>query len=236
MIEVINSLSDELVLRLAAANWPELHTLIDGSTGRIIIANEHTLDQYMPPRVSFIPQKSTFAAPDPTRGPVPVASNISGYDAESKAAIANRAIATELVNFRVACWGIASDGEDDPYGADFEYTRAIYHALLASAQALMPTCYTVEPGVWQPVVVHAGRVGREFIFGMTIAMPVLATLAERTGTPGLGFAPSDVAMSATDSMVIGTGESSSGCEGADRVGEAEPTLGDATIVGTGTVT
>jgi len=211
MIEVISSISDCLVLGLATAGWPPLRPLVNGATGRIIIANSHTLDQFMPARVVFLPLKSEFGAKDTSRGTARVATNADGYDAESRLAVSNPAVATESVTFEVRCWGIASDDATDPHGLDYEYTRALYHGVIAASQLIMPGCYKVERGAWE-IVSHVKRVGREFVFGLTVSTPVLQVMAPPTGTPGYPFAPSDVAPLITDSFVIGTGESSPGCE------------------------
>lgn len=211
MLAVINALSDALVAGLAASNWPPLRDFPNGTTGRILIVDAHRLDQFMPPRVSMMPLRSKFGNRNNTRGPVKVANNSSGYDAESKAAIANKAIHTDEATFEVRCWGIASDDEEDPYGRDFDYTWALRDALIAAANETMSGCYLLEGGDWQ-VVSHGRRVGREFVFLLTIHFPVLGKVAPPTGTSGLPFAPSNVAPKVTDAMQLGTGESSPGCE------------------------
>lgn len=210
MIAVVNAISNALVETLAANGWPALRAHVNGSPGRIFLIDRHKLDQFMPPRVTFIPVKSVFTGRNTTRGPVKPALN-KPYDAQSKAVIANPAFAGEEITFEVRVWGIASDNEEDPDGADWDYTQAIYHSILAACEEIMTGCYKPEGGGWEPVA-HVKRVGREFVFALTIGVPVLKVPAPRTGTPGLPFAPAGVGPNVTDSMVVGTGDSSPGCE------------------------
>lgn len=211
MIDLITALSDATKVHLTTAGWPPLRNLVNGEPGRILLIDSHRLDQYMPPRISMMPESAKFGAKDPTRGTSRVAGNASSYDAESRAAINNPSIGSELVTFEVRCWGIASDTEEDPYGADFEYTRALYNALNIAANEIMSGCYKFEDGKWMTVA-HLERVGREFVCGLTIALPILSRLSAPTGPRELPRAPVGVHPVVTDQMTIGTGASSPGCE------------------------
>ncbi len=226
MLASINALSDALVAQLANANLPALRTLPNGDTGRILLVEPHKLDQFLPPRVSMMPTKSKFGARSNTRGPVRIANNLTSYDAESKAAIATRAIHTDDATFEVRIWGIANENEEDPGGRDWDYTIALRDALIAAANETMTGCYQIDGGDWETVS-HVKRVGRAFVFDMTIQFPVLAKVLPASATasvtpstvPGLPFAPSGVGPNVTDAMQIKTilvggdgNESSPGCE------------------------
>lgn len=218
MIEVIRAISDAAVAMLAETGWPSLRPLLNGSPGQILVLDTHRLDQFMPPRVVFMPTKSTFGPRATSRGAVPVAANLSGYDEQSKIAIANPAIWTEKMGYEVRCWSIASDNEDDPSGADFECTQALYQIVIAAMESVMTGCYGLSGGAWNTVA-HSTRVGREFVFSVDVMVPVLrnatpppAILTSLGIAPGMPFAPSDVVPDIIDTIITPDGNSGPGCE------------------------
>lgn len=218
VIQVIDALNAHVVAGLAEKGYPKLAELLNGEEGRILIGNRHTFEQQMPPRIIMIPMRTTFNARDTSRGTAPVTTNTIGYDAEGKRTLAVKTILVEAMTLECSCWGIAPDNEDESIIPllDFRYTQALYHQLIASCQQLMPGAFTALPGIWKAVE-HLSRVGREFVFGLTINIPVLEEL-EPSGEPGfegeggLEFAPSDVTANITDSMVNPDGTSGPGCE------------------------
>ncbi len=213
MIEVITAVSDHVVESLVTAGYPPLCPLLNGEAGRILIGRRHSFEQAMPPRILFTPMKAKFGARRNTLGTAKPSENSSGLSAESRTALAQRAIFTEDITFDVACWGIASEDvfEEDGAAADFEFTHALARQVIASFQYLMPGNFRVEGGVWRDVA-HSVRVGREFVFGLTFGSPVLdeiTTIVDGV-IPGLPYAPSDVAPNFTDSMVAADGTTTGG--------------------------
>ncbi len=222
MIELVARISDHMNAALHAAGYPRLTPLLDGQPGRIIVGNRWQHDQIVPPRVIMIPTKSVFQARSTSRGAANVAANRDGPDAEGRAALANRAILTELATFEVAAWSLAPDDLPDSGAADFDYTRGLYNQLVASCHALMPGCYSVDGGVWRAAQ-HVQRVGREFVFSLTIHLPILAELPPTelappdpaTGAPavaGLPYAPAGTAADVADTFVGLEGATGPGCE------------------------
>ena len=216
MIELVAALSDHVSDGLAAAGYPRLKTLLNGQPGRILVGDRHQYDQQLPPRIIWRPTKSTWGPRSHSRGTANVATNQNGYDAESAAAVGLRVFGTEMASFEVACWSLAPEGQPDQGMADYEFTRALYLQFIASANALMIGCYTLEGGIWRPAV-HVPRVGREFVFSITISLPLITELQPTTLAPagsvwGNPFAPSDVEPDVTDEMVLPTGVTGAGCE------------------------
>lgn len=217
MMALLDSLSDHVNAGLEQARYPRLTPLLTGDPGRIVVGDRHEYDQLVPPRILFRPVSSTFDSRSSGRGPVPLATNATRPDAESRAAMAMRAIAAEECVFEASVWSVAPDGFRNPTVADYEFTRALYLQLIASLGATMPGCYKVGNGTWRPVP-HVSRVGREFVFNVSFLVPVLAEIEplNMPGLPelagGLPFAPADVAPDIHDSLVLSTGESGPGCE------------------------
>jgi hypothetical protein len=216
VIELVAQISDHMNTGLHNAGYPRLTPLLDGQPGRIVVGNRWQHDQLVPPRVVMIPTKSTFDARTTSRGPANVADNKTRMDAQSKFAVANRTILTELATFEVAAWSLAPDDLTDSGAADFDYTRALYMQLVASCHALMPGCFTVDGGVWRATQ-HLQRVGREFVFSLTIALPILleippTELAPPGAVAGLVYAPDNTVADISDVMVGLMGATGPGCE------------------------
>ncbi len=213
MIDVITVISDHVVAGLEEAGYPPLAKLLNGRDGKILIGRRHDFDQYTPPRIIFFPTKTTFSGRRNTLGTVRVADNTNGRSAEARAAMAQRALYTKSITFEVSCFGIASADvfEEDGAAADFAYTNALVDQVIASLQYKIPGDFKVEGGIWRDAP-HLKRVGREFIFGVTIHVPVLDELTTIVDgvVPGLPFAPSNVGAEYTDSMVAADGTTEGG--------------------------
>ena len=181
--QVVIAISNELNVRLALAGWPTLTSMLNGSPGRIVVGDRHQHDMLVPPRVIFLPTTTNFSAPDPSRGPVRLADNADGPDAESRAAIGARSIWTDAATFEVSCWSLAPDGLLDSDASDFDYTRGLYHCLLGAVHALTAGVYHLGRGSWRGTN-HLQRVGREFVFTLTIDTPILSE-----PFPGPGLSP-----------------------------------------------
>lgn len=219
MLAAIKRLSDATVAQLAKSGWMPLRDLPNGDVGRILLKDAHRLDQFAPPRISMMPSKSKFSGRNNTRGPVRVSQNTNGYDPESRMAIAARAIHSDAMTFEIRCWGWATDKEDDLDGRDWDYTIALRDAVIAAANETMNGNYEVGDGEWR-VVSHNARVGREFVFSLTINFPIIESPLPPATSAGIGstvagikYAPDGTHMKASDQMVIGSGDSSPGCEG-----------------------
>jgi hypothetical protein len=221
---IIDALSAHINAELHAKGYPLLTPTADGQPGRIVVGNYWQYDQLPPPRILFMPSSGGFRGRDNTRGPVPIATNVPRPDADSLRAMAQHALMTEDVSFDVFAWSIADDDIPDSGMWDFVFTQALYHQIIASMQVVMPGCYTVAGGKWQTKK-HLTRAGREFVFKISIAVPVLRQLTPtqkakpvleegrfKLPTVGLPHAPSGVAPHITDRMTLPTGESSAGCE------------------------
>lgn len=218
MLAAIKLLSDATIAQLAKSGWAPLRHLPNGDEGRILLMDAHRLDQFMPPRISMMPAKSKFSGRNNTRGPVRVSQNTNGYDAESRMAISAKAIHQDEMTFEVRCWGWASDREDDLDGRDWDYTIALRDAVIAAANEIMSGGYAIDNGEWR-VASHNARVGREFVFHLTINFAITesplppATSAGTSSAAALRFAPDGTHIKPSDQMTIGTGASSPGCEG-----------------------
>lgn len=215
MIELVTALSDHLITGLDAAGYPPLAALPNGQAGRILIGRRHNFEQYTPPRVVIMPVASNFGPRSNSLGAVRVSENIPRWGAEARRVLEERALFTDEMTFEVACWGIASADvfDEDGPDADFEYTRALYLQVIASLHALMPGNYSLGKGTWRDVR-HVKRIGREFVFTVTIDVPVLDELTPiyDGAIPGQPIVTDTLEPVITDAMVIGTGDSSPGCE------------------------
>ncbi len=215
MIEVLNRLSDRVAELLEEAGWPALRDAPNGTTGKIFLLDAHRVDQFMPPRIVAVPVAGKFGPKNATRGVL--------TDAQMRAVRNNPPIATESLVFEVRCWGTAPDSAEWPHSGDFEYTRALYHAIFNAAHTIAGGVFVFGDGHWESVA-HAGRVGREFVFTLSIDTPITSRMpappasgaTSPTARP-LPNAPSDVAPKVTDAMNLGTpanpGAQSPGCEG-----------------------
>lgn len=175
--DVIAALSTEVVTRLADAGMTAL------TDGKILLGRQHVEEYSAASRIVAIPMGSTF-------GPRSVSGAASGThpNAEQRAEIAQRAIASEILSFEIHCWGQANPPTED---GDWNVTRAIAHVVLQAAQALAAGVWSAGSGKWTDSTANAtqlGRAGREFVFTLQIATPVLADL--------LPYAPAGVVPSA----------------------------------------
>lgn len=218
MMKIVDAINCRLVAGLAEAGYPPLEKLLADASGvyppgRILVGNRHVFGQYTPPRVIMLPVSSTFGPRDTTRGPVPVAGNLTGYDAESRVSTGVRAIFTDAVRFEVSCWSISPEGvpEADAELLDWDYTQALAHLFIASCQGVMPGCFRIEGGTWRDVA-HQRRVGREFVFDLTVGVPILDTLPPLDAPPGLLRAPAGVQPVISDTFTLPSGASGPGCE------------------------
>lgn len=196
IVQIVSAISTQVVAALAAASYAPL------TDGKILLGRKYQSEETTPPRIIFIPMKSKF-------GPKSVsnASTIAGnqpYSAEARAQIRQRAIATEFVNFEVRCWGVAPGASDED--ADMDFTQALYHAVILSTHLIAAGSFTIDGGDWvdarQGTTQHV-HLGREFVFGLTFATPVLDEL--------LLNAPTLVAPNLTNTMTLPSGASGAGC-------------------------
>lgn len=193
IVSLVAAISADVAVGLAAAGYPAL------TDGAILLGQQHLVEQSAPPRIIFIPKSSAFSVPSPAS-----ASNVSTntpYSTEGRRQIAQRSIATDSVTFEVRCWG--SSIPADPNN-DFDVTQALYQQVIASAHVLCAGAYKVGNGAWTDTS-QLFRDGREFVFSLTLATPVLGTLLSR--------APSDVHAVPTTTLTLRQGGTEQGCSG-----------------------
>lgn len=165
---LVTAVSDAVVARLAAAGYPAL------VAGKILLGEQHIAENDSPPKIVFVPYSSRFSSKDVTSA-APLLTS-TPYTAEKRVEISNRSVLTEEFTFEVHCWATTTD-RSNPVAvpdADYNFARALYHALIASCDDLARGAYAVEPGRWTPQGVIT--LGREFVFGLTFMTPVLTEL------------------------------------------------------------
>lgn len=199
IVALVSAISTAVTTALAAASYPAL------TDGKILLGRQHQYEGSAPPRIIFTPMSSRWAAKLPAS-----ASNIATnapYSPEGKAQIAQRAILSEYVTFEVSCWGSAggTSGQTGNPDDDFIVTMALYQAVIQQTHLMSVGSYDVISaggGKWrqsQPTSTQLNVYGQEFVFGLTLAIPVLDRL--------LPFAPSGVAPHTGIIIVTGNGNS-----------------------------
>ncbi len=164
---IISALSDDVVASLAAASYPPLTPNADGTPGSILVGTAAKYENSAAPRIIFEPIGSVFGGSE-------YASASTTLDTqERKVQNAMRTIASENVQFNVRCWGAA--GTQNPVD-DYDVTRALYHAVRASLNRLMPGAYDIAAVGKYPPNTNILISGREFVFSVVFFTPVLASL------------------------------------------------------------
>ncbi len=165
---MVDAISAAVVQRLSDAGYPAL------VAGKILLGEQHLGENDSPPKVVFVPTSSRYSSKDITSAaPLLEATPLS---AEQLLQISDRPVLTEEFTFNVHCWGRTST-ETDPAKIpddDYNFTRTLSHAVIAACDDLARGVYTVEPGTWTPSGVIS--YGREYVFGLTFATPVLSVL------------------------------------------------------------
>lgn len=212
--EIIRDISDDVVAKLAAAGYPPLCPLQDGSVGRILVGTAANYEQVSPPRIIFEPMGSKFGVAEYASA----SATLDTLERRNQAAL--RTIAAEDIEFNVRCWGAAGTG--DPVD-DYDVTRALYHQVRASLQSRLPGAFSIESSGKFTVSSNINRDGREYVFGVTFLTPVMGDLvpyaianrtpAERAAVVEGLYAPAGVTANGTDRLVLpnGSGSSEPGC-------------------------
>lgn len=198
IVQLVSALSDAVVELLAEAGYAPL------TDGKILLGRQHQAEHSAPPRIVIVPLKSTFGPKDAYS-----ASRVAQsqpYAAEALAQIRQRSIATERVTFEVRCWGVSPEAEPD-FDDDIDVTQALYQAVIEAVHMLLVGSYELGRGEWidarEGTTQHV-HLGREFVFELTVATPVLDKL--------LPVAPSDVSGALSNTMVRPDGATSTGCD------------------------
>lgn len=172
VVQIVSFISDLVVQQLQTAGYPPL------SAGKILVGRQYQAENTVPPRVLFIPMRSRFDAKS-LSNPMPVSSN-APYSAEAHAQIQQRAIGTEWVTYEVRCWSATSNAEPVPDDiGDMEATWTLSRAVEISVHLLVPGMYKFETGEWVDAKEGSTQhvhLGREFVFGVTIGVPILDKL------------------------------------------------------------
>ena len=167
IVNLVSAISSDVVAKLAAAGYP---ALVDG---KILLGRYHLAEASAAPRILFVPVASKFGPKDPT-SPNPTTVYPS---AEVRRERQQRAIASEIVQFEVHCWGQDPSATDTDL--DFDFTQALYQVLLQSLHDLCEGCYHIDTGKWTTGAQGASqleRAGQEFVCVLGIATPVLDQL------------------------------------------------------------
>jgi hypothetical protein len=184
IVQLIDTINEAFVAELARLGWPPLADLPNGDRGRILVGRAHQFGQHVAPRVIFRPTKSSFGSKDQTLGANPTGAAPGRQTSEGRQAIANQAFLSEPFSFDVRCWGICPVNEEvEPRAGELDYTftRGLYATLISVMQKIYPNSFIVGPGTWMDLR-HVPREGQEFVFSLTIGIPVLR----------LGFSPPPV--------------------------------------------
>jgi len=217
IVALRDALSAQLIKRIVAAGYPALSKGPDGSDGKILLGRQTQYENSAPPRVIMVPLGSPQFG-----GPLAFSRNPGLDSDEGRRQFAQRSIMTEYQRFEFRCWGTSNSS--DPLAVrddDFYMTEALYELLLQSMAAsdiddpngpgvLGPPTkggWEVEGGAWTDATFGAAQniaYGREFVFTIRIAKPILDRLYE--------FAPSNVTAVPTTNLDI-NGQSDVGCGG-----------------------
>lgn len=182
IVALVSAISDEVVARLAAANYPPL------TDGKILLGQQHVKAQSAPPRIIFVPRRSTFRAKDASSAMV--LSDNKPYSPERLIEISQQAVMTDEKSFQVRCWGTTTGTAADTIrDEDYDFTEALYQTVIAAVDHICRGVFGVDDGDWTDAKESTPQLnvlGREFVFGITLATPVLKDT--------LVFAPPGVAM------------------------------------------
>lgn len=217
IVALRNALTSQLAKRLAAAGYPALAKAPDGTDGKILIGRQAQYEQSAPPRVLMVPIGSPAFGGALAYSSKPINSD------EARKQRAQRPIMTEYQRFEFRCWGTSNSTDPlDVRDDDFTMTEALYEMLIQSMAApaiedntgpavlgpMTKDGWQVEAGAWTDATFGAPQnivYGREFVFTIRIAKPILDRLYE--------FAPADVKPQATTNLTIPSGASDVGCGG-----------------------
>jgi hypothetical protein len=191
--EFLTALNADVTAALAAGGYPPL---VDGA---ILFGPARVFEHSRPPRIIVTPTDPTFSAPE-------VSSKSATLDTnERKQQAVMMAVHTERVMFEVRCWGgtVSASGI-----ADYDLTRALYHAVLASLQRLVPNHGLDAKGAWTEAG-PIGSLGQEFVITTWLDTPVLDRMLPYDRASQ--YAPAGVAPVTTDTYIAPTGETGSGC-------------------------
>ena len=193
IVAIVNAISTDVVAALAAAGYPALNTLQDGSAGKILLGRQRQFEQGSPNRIIFIPIGSDFTAKSPAN-PSP-ASTPNTYNAEALRQNQQRSIRSDNVAFEVRVWGVGANPDDS-----FDVTQAYYHQVIISVHKLTAGAYELAAGKWTDSSLQSSQMivdGREFVFGIKFSTPVLGEL--------LTYAPPAVVPDIVDTLTAQPG-------------------------------
>ncbi len=194
IVALVAAISSDVVTSLAAASYPPI------VENKILLGRQHQFAQHAPPRIIFTPTGSAFPMKD-----VYDRSTVASA-AEMAAQRANRSLRNDEITFEVRCWGVSPDQNPDN---DYDYTQILYHQVIRSIKLLAEGSFEISNGKWTDATFQSSQLvrdGRVFVFNAMFQTPILERLEP------LPYAPSDVAMEATDSLKIPTGLTEPGCE------------------------
>lgn len=208
--DIVTAISDEVVKSLASAGYPSLTPGLDGAAGSIRLGRQAHMEQSAPPRIIFVPMRSSFSAKDVyNQSP-----SATPFSASRLQQTQQRSILTERITFEVRCWGVAGG----PFATDFGATQALYQQVIASTWLVCGPFtaggISAEGGAWTDAEFGTPQHvidGREFVFGLTFPVPVLDTLLGASAS--MPLAPAGTAVRSTNSMIDPTGNSGTGCTG-----------------------
>ena len=191
--ELLTAINADVIASLAAGGYP---ALVDGA---ILFGPARQFEQSAPPRIIIVPKDSEFGAPDL------YPSALTIYSSDRKKATVMKVQHSERLSFDVRCWGVANPPH--PIN-DYDVTRALYHAVLASLQRLAPNHGLEKKGQWTkdgPL----NHDGKEFVFSTWIDTPVLDTLLPYSASTM--YAPSGTVPVTTDTFINSSGGTGTGC-------------------------
>lgn len=205
LVEVVRVISNNVIEALAAAGYPPLCPLPDGTAGKILMGRQRQFEQHAPPRIILTPTASVFSGVDVySNQPTPAG-------VENRLQHQYGALGTEFVRFECRCWGASANADpkvvrDD----DYDRTQVLYQTLI---RAIRDACgpftkggVELENGGWTDATFQAPQemvYGREFVFGVKIPTPLLDKLYP--------YAPSDVAADPRSTLTTPSGGSGQGC-------------------------
>lgn len=186
----MTALNAEVVAILDAGSYPAL------TDGGVLFGPARTYEQSRPPRITVTPTTAAFSAPDLYS---------RGNAAELREQVGTPVVHSERMTFEVRCWGGVDAASQL---ADYDLTRALYHAVLAALQRIVPN-HGIDGSGQFTAAGPIGSLGVEFVFTTWLDMPVLDTLVPYDAASR--YAPATVAAATTDTYNAPTGETGSGC-------------------------
>lgn len=196
-VALVAAISDAVVTRLAAAGYPPL------VAGKILLGRQHLAENAFPPRIVVVPRRSRFLSKDVTDASILLTS--TPYTPNRLVQIQNRSVYTEAFGLEVHCWGTCVDRSDPSkiQETDLNFTRALYHALIAACDDLARGAFTPEDGEYTEAALV--QLGSEFVFGLTFMTPVLTELLPFVPPGTVGQATIVPDGSTSDSVVVPLG-------------------------------